>query len=213
MTKFLVFGDSFPAGCDLADTDCRFPKLIADGLGWELIDFSQGSSSIDHAVHFFMSWIQKQNSINDTVALFCLTDPSRTMYFDEHDNLRELTPHSNNTLAQYYKIMLNPKTEQHIWIKNITLLNLLCKHHSIPAYFINNWAYSQSLVDYVDCAYPESICEILGFSEREWDYYKSNPFEQVDKSGKYFDRGCYHPNVQGHKKIAETLTEWLKNYG
>lgn len=215
MSDLLVFGDSFPAGAELEDLNDRFPVLVANQLQRNLQDFSRGATSIDHVVWELMQYLKNNTPGKDCVALFCLTDPSRTLYF-EGKNLIELTPHSDDVAAEaYFKYIYSDNLEKFNWEKNVAYLEYACYVHSIKAFFINNWKHPYKLSDIVKRSYNQSICELLGSNQREWDgQIGINPFDQERKNvpNKYFSMR-YHPNAEGHRLIAHCIAEWIKTDG
>jgi hypothetical protein len=215
MSDLLVFGDSFPAGADLEELSDRFPVLVANQLQRNLIDFSKGSTSIDHMVWELMQYLKHNIPADDTIALICITDPSRTLYFDDNE-LVEITPHTNSNVSNaYFKYVHSSRLEQFNWEKNLGYMNYACRTHNIKAYFINNWTQLYDLSDIVDKSYEQSICGLLGADLREWDGRPGfNPFyeEIVKTKNKYFDEK-YHPNKEGHKLIAQHIVKWIESDG
>ena len=215
MSDLLVFGDSFPAGAELEDLNDRFPVLIARDTHRNLLDFSEGGTSIDHMVLRLMNYLKNNTPSKDSIALFCLTDPSRTLYFDG-ETPTELTPHTNSAVSNaYIKYIYSDNLEKFNWEKNVGYLDYACRAHNIKAFFINNWKHPYSLNSIVQHSYNQSICELLGSSLREWDGCPGhNPFdvERTLVPNKYFS-GKYHPNAQGHKLIAQRIVEWIESNG
>lgn len=215
MSDLLIFGDSFPAGAELNDLNDRFPVLIAKQLNRNLIDFSQGGTSIEHMVWQLMHFLKNNTIGDDCIALVCLTDPSRTLYFKD-DELVELTPHTAGQVAEaYFKYIYSSNLEKFNWERNIGYMNYACAANNIKAFFINNWSHPYNLSDIVERSYNHSICEMLGSNLREWDGRPgTNPFdlERKTKNNKYFS-GKYHPNVEGHKLIAQRIVEWIESNG
>lgn len=215
MSDFLVFGDSFPAGADLEDLNDRFPVLIAKQLQRNLRDFSQGGTSVDHMVWQLMHYLKNNTPADDAIALICLTDPSRTLYFED-DDLIELTPHTTSSVATaYFKHIHSDNLEKFNWYRNIGYMEYACRAHNVKAFFINNWKHPYSLNNIVERSYNQSICELLGSDLREWDGRPGvNPFDQERKiiANKYFS-GKYHPNVEGHKLIAHCIANWIESHG
>lgn len=215
MNDLLVFGDSFPAGAELDNLDDRFPVLVANQLQRKLVDFSQGATSNDHMVFNLMSYLKSNVPSNDCVALFCLTDPSRTLCFDG-ENFNEITPHDDSTVSKaYFKYVYSNKLEKFNWEKNVGYLEYACRLHNIRAFFINNWKHPYDLGSIVTNSYNQSICELLGSDLREWDGRMGvNPFDiEISKSSNKYFSGKYHPNALGHKLIAKHIVEWINSNG
>lgn len=212
----LCFGDSFPAGAELENLDHRFPVLMANKLDFELKDYSQGATSIDHSVLYFLDFLENERRSHYRYhALFCLTDASRSLYFDQTGRPIEITPHSKSPTAQnFYKWIFGADYEKFAWKKNIMLLECLCHKHGIKGYFVNNWNQPYDLSGLVQRYYPESICEFLGYQDRECNSqyeHEWNPFEKALQNDPniYFQTKSYHPNELGHRVISDKLSDWI----
>jgi hypothetical protein len=213
MSDLLVFGDSFPAGAELNDLNQRFPVLVAQALDKNLIDFSKGSTSIDHMVLALMTYLESSQPAEDCVALFCVTDASRTLYFNQ-GRAYEITPHSHNEISNtYFRYFYNTDMEEFNWKRNIGYLEYACYKHRIKSFFISNWKQPYDLAQTVKRSYFTSICELLGSQTREYDSKSGvNSFKEELKNQTYFDPGSYHPNANGHALIAQHLSKWIKLY-
>lgn len=213
---FLCFGDSFPAGAELQNLDHRFPVLIAKQLGLELKDYSQGATSIDHSVLFFLDFLETTwQADNQYHALFCLTDASRSLHFSPAGDPIEITPHLNSPAAQvFYKWIFDTHYEKFAWKKNILLIECLCEKYGIKGYFVNNWEHPYDPSGLVKRYYPQSICSFLGYQDRECNVgydHGCNPFQQslAKNTNIYFQTKGYHPNELGHATIADKLSQWI----
>lgn len=205
--KLVTFGDSWPAGAELADQDLhtRFPDVVAKNLKLESVNLSQCGTSIDHAV---LEFLKNIDSIADdhSAVLFCLTAIERGMYFDPQP--QELHPqHRDLPSLSYYSHIYSQELANHNRLKNVLLVQELCEKFKVPLMFVCNWN-SPPIHSLLRSHrfYHKSLVEILGIKNFEDD----NNFFVTREQCKYIKPNQGHPNVQGHDLIAQELTNWIK---
>jgi len=130
----LTFGDSWPFGAELKETEKPFPKCLADMGGIQYKNFSRPSTSIPHLI------LQLQQAkeflgekIRGSVALFFLTSPDRDLIWDQNTPKElHLNPsHPNDDAVLWYS---KYHTEELAKFRvNTTLLALMkyCECHGI----------------------------------------------------------------------------------
>jgi len=214
--NLFVFGDSWPAGAELSNYDrtLTFPCNIANSLGMKLINCSVEATSQDQAVLSFLSRLNDDAELfKNSKVLFCFTGYSRSMKFDQDNSAwAEVCPY-NKEDKQYYKKMYTDELGQYNFLKNIILIQHVCKSLDIQIYCVTNWesAPKHMLIDDV-LIYDKSLFEIVELTNA--NETSSSFWDQLQKKNKnrnrYFQGMECHPNVLGHKKISDELTQWIK---
>jgi hypothetical protein len=207
MTKcLLTFGDSWPAGSEL-DARCndqRFPELVARALGLGSINLAEPATSIDHAV---LNLIQRTD-LADSMVLFCVTAKERGMYFDGGQRVELHPQHTQLPSVSYYSYLYSDKLGEYNRIKNVLLVQEICNRLNVPVRFVCNWNHppQHALID-PDLFYPQSLVEILGIANFEDD----SSFYSTRGCSPYINPNLGHPNLAGHRLIADTLTAWIQS--
>lgn len=203
------FGDSWPAGAELAGSDFskRFPNLIAQNLAVQCKNFAEGGTSIDQAAHRFLSMLTEIRWSKGGV-LFCLTAFERGIFFvnGEPTELHPAVKQTANT--SYYAHIYSDELHEFNRIRNVLLVQSLCKNYNIPLWFVCNWNRNPNHV-LIDNSkfYSRSLIEVLGLDG--WHGWRPGVFDQMINH-EYITPNANHPNLQGHAKIADALTEWIK---
>jgi hypothetical protein len=227
---FLAFGDSWPAGIKLEDKSVAFPVLIANNLGMESNNLSEPATSIEHAVMALLHFLENTYDANDEyIALCCLTDSSRNMIWEPNVGriidppktfwapscfTREIqinNPHPS--VAQYYKYIQTDRMDLYNYTKNIIFFQTMCDKFGIKLFFVNNF-------DMIDLQfkltkdivmYGKTLREIVKSSNYKETVDVNKEFQnRTDESKQYIDQAG-HPSIDGHKQIANELTEWIKD--
>lgn len=204
--KLLVFGDSWPYGCELENYRPAFPELMEQILQLPVENHSLFSTSIDHMVHKLLSMIEK-NEVTDCGILFCLTGTTRSMIFDK-TKLKEIHPNNTDVESKmYYSYIFSWELAEFNFLRNCLLIQSICKLKNIPLYFVANW-YSIPNNELLDKTifYNKSLIEILGHPPME---VKNGYLWDTVAQSEYFYPNNYHPNAKGHKLIAEELSKWI----
>lgn len=207
MTKKLVaFGDSWPAGSELKNNEMgrRFPELLAQNLGIDCVNMAQPSTSIDHAVREFLGVLP---DLHDTAVLFCLTAKERGLYFEDGAPRELHSQHRDPACLNYYSHVYSEELGEYHRIKNVLLVQELCRGHNIPCFFVCNWNDRPQHLE-IDLAqfHPQSLVEILGIPNLE----NSDLFFTLRETSPYIVPNQGHPNLDGHQLIADTLTRWIR---
>jgi len=232
--KFYWFGDSWVFGDELSINDRNtqvFAKIISDHFQAECINLSICGSSINSLTHEFIKIASTIDPKKDIV-FFGLTSNIRISIFDE-TGLKNILP------SGYDKHNLHPHTKE--WYKyfdsstqrvynydcNTNLLYLLCKELGIQCYFYNIFTtVDLGVFDYIPLenwlipknkCIAEYILPVIDIKNQGLivDDCPEITSEQWHEQKVYVDKyikPCYcHPNIAGHKKIAEELIKCL-NY-
>ena len=209
MKKLVVFGDSWPAGAELIDANQTcFPSIMGDILEIQIDNQSQSGSSADQALLKFLNY-----DLIDCAVLFCFTSYARYIRFD---NAKDFEVHPNNRdLASlgYYAELYSDDLGQFNFLKNILVVQGVCKSSNIPVYCVSNWntVPNHKLID-LNIFYKKSLFEILGMTNVTTESAKEYNFKlQMLRNKQYIYPNTAHPNAQGHRLIAEELASWINS--
>lgn len=231
----LTFGDSWPYGAQIQDNTKRFPVLLADKLGMNLLDLSKNATSIDHAVMAFFNFLEHEYDPAVTyTALFCLTDISRalawrpivavpdrnSLWVNDATTLELQVGNSVDELSPvYFKQLHSARLEIFAYHKNIVLLKLLCEKYNITDFYVHNF-YDPDLEFRIvnrDRIHPTTLTQLLdtkAYKEVIPDHLSVE--EKARMSRDLTDKNLLiqhggHPSVAGHQVLADKLFEWILN--
>lgn len=206
----VVFGDSWPRGAELNDPlNNAFPTLIGKQLNLEIINLAEAASSTDQAVYQFLKNIDLWKN-KHTAVLFCLTSIARSMYFDASGKINEIHPtRSDLPSLNYYIHIYSEQLGKTNQIKNVLLVQSVCKQFDVPVFFVTNW---NDLPDHVlidqEKIYKKSLFEIIGLTNINSE--SNGSFLTQLRSCDLIKPNFTHPNEKGHQIIASELSIWLK---
>jgi len=209
MTKLVVYGDSWPWGVGLDDPGTQsFPALLGKHLNLQIANRSVPATSIEHLLFYFLNDCKSNKFNENDKVLFCLTDQSRSMYFDHDDMPQELHPRGiKKTDELYYKYFYSKKLANYNFEKNVLLCKLICDSKKLQSYFVCNWEHNQHGLR-GDCNfYPLSLLGILHPERNLLTEDQQGIHGLWDPSPYLYDHK--HPNMLGHEKIAEELAKWI----
>lgn len=209
IANFVTFGDSWPAGAELNVNEYPFGKIIANNLNLNFINFAEGGSSIEHLTLQLNNFLNLNNSEN-TIALFFLTEHSRSLYYKngwKHTFARSDDDITNKWLKYFYS------EELHILRANQTLVYLqaVCNQYKIKDFYVNGWSKFPITIKGIDETkiYKKSTCLEM-FSTSVYDLIDGPEIFLYNPDNKFIKPKICHPNQLGHNKIAEVLTPWIK---
>jgi hypothetical protein len=230
MKKTLVaFGDSWTFGSELdRPNEQNWVTQLAKMQGWEHVNMGTPASSIGHLTVQLFDFI-KTNPKTKLVFMVGLSGLTRYLsYNNAQKEFVNITPeavystsnihHSGRPpecidhmkqLAQLtYRQVEDPVYNEFIVAQTIFTFQQTCGLNDIDCIFFsyfdmpefNNYGY----VIYKDLIYPTSITKALTGQEYELPAIRDN---------KYFTGKLFHPNIDGHTRIAEILKEFYdSNY-
>lgn len=236
MKKLVVtFGDSWPAGMELANPDTEsYGILIKQLLGYdESINFGEPASSIDHMVVQMLRFekISDQYQDYEKLMIFDCTQTGRHLFFDytktefirqgELHVIDEVYPHMRPVVksllaqvdfAEYNNFCAGRAA---VWLQNH------CKSRGYKFLFIKHLqdfpsSDFDSLIDW-DHFYNrgQDICRdfvsemypALPWCDFNWQEVKyGQRVEDESTRSKFFQGTQWHPNALGHELIAKRLT-------
>ena len=223
LKRLVTFGDSWPAGAELSNVRDAFPVQIAKILNIEYFNAAVPATGIDQACYYFLqdlnnykpdtyNWFDKSNRFDDII-LFCLSGSTRSWHFKDGTD-KETTP-LNKTIESkmYYSYLYTDKLAEINLIKNVIIVQQLCKSNNIPCYIVTNW---EKLPDnqHIDqkFVYNKTLLGILGLGHLDPDDNHELDLSGDFKTSPYIYPNISHPNILGHKIIAEELANWIKSF-
>jgi hypothetical protein len=220
------YGDSWPAGCELAqdgngdDPSRAFPTIVGQLLKTDIINKAVTGSSQEYMIEAFLeSSVQK----NDIV-IFCCTAKTRRLYRTTDGTLFDVQFNPDETYV-------NPYEDERVSSHCCALLYHLAISRGATPYFLNQFDSSR----YTDLMYNEipTHCWLIPNQEsilsclfdpdffHQWDHHHNGNFQEwlsteSDLVKKYIRPCQAHPNMVGHRVIANFIADQLlnqKHYG
>lgn len=211
MLKYLVtVGDSRPAGAELVSPEKEsFPVLISNILGVKSINLAEQGTSIDQALYKLLNAsIDNLVDWEHTLILFCCTGISRSMYIN-NSQTKEIHPQVKKPVSiAYYKYIHSKELDQFNYIRNVLAAQQYCCIKKSHILFVNNWdrLSDHNIIDQ-NLFYHKTLTEILNVQQALDD--DGIDYENLSRH-EYIIPNQDHPNALGHGKIAEELSNWIK---
>ena len=236
--KFYWFGDSWVAGDELykivpheIHQQYAFPKLVSDHYGAECINLGKNGHSPDILPYIFSDIVDQIDPTVDKVFFF-LSAANRTWMFNEQGEIRclGLDPATRPNCAHQYhnewmKFFDNNHQRIYNYDRTINLLYFWCKHLGVDFYLSNIFTTAeQSLMDQTGddgWLLPRDRCiaeSILSFNDNKYGQVIVNDVPQLlDEQWeiqklqveKYIKPLICHPNIEGHRQIADYIIDLL----
>jgi hypothetical protein len=208
MTILYSNGCSYTANKNLQDAQ-RYPSLIANHFGWELMDRSHPGCCNDRIIRCTMrDCIELLAKKQNIVATVQLTHPERTEYAGQptehtqwkywHDHLFEsLKPNSESGLPENVADYL--RLHQILYNQQASMTKLMVSLTGLASFFTNN------NIKFLIFAGPEHLNkfqeeEFYGFLSQDSRILDLKSFNMLSLTGKQ-----EHPDPQGMIKIADFL--------
>ena len=232
------FGDSWIVGDELeltVDKDSRdqyvFAKLVSDYFDSKSVNLGVSGSSVD-SLPWEFSKISNQIQPGDT-AFFCLTAPHRTTIINDNKLPAQIVPGPNYSQVvhphakEWFKFFDTESHRCYSYGRTVSLLWLWCNYLKVECFFVNLFTTpTEKLLDIVPnrCwLLPTNEClskfimplngNYEGIVISDDTHFLSNEQWQMQKEylEKYVKPGYCHPNIQGHRVIADNIIDILKN--
>lgn len=222
MKKTLVtFGDSWTFGSELdKPSQQNWTAQISKLFDCDTVNMSVPASSIGHLTVQLFDFLQQSNT-QDKIFMIGLSGTTRYLsYSNSKDQFVNITPEAvyctqdikptgqppenldyMNLLAkQTYQLVEHVNYNRFLLTQTLFLFENYCKQNNIPYIFFSYFDYLAPLpiVDKTKL-YPTSITKALSGAEYSIPEIRNN---------EYFTGKLFHPNEQGHVKIAELLYEF-----
>lgn len=234
--KYYWFGDSWVVGDELERSvpmDLRehhtFARLVSNQFNAVCVNLGVSGSGPDSIPYEFNKIVDDLN-VDDTV-FFCLSASHRIAVLNEQGIPHQIIPGPNHSLTaheytnMWYKYFDTEPHRLYNYDRTISLLYLWCLHAGIKCYFMNLFTTeiktminvvpeSSWLVPRTNCLAEFILPKINnkdgliinsdypGITTEDWKLQKA-------AKEKYIDPNCAHPNLAGHRKIAEELIKLL----
>ncbi len=208
------FGDSWVSGDELENKENSFPNLLgAKNLG-------KSGSSIPGLIQSFY-----ESEKDFDTAIFCLTEPSRLIYFEDSNSYYDIQcGNKNHPLFETHQQLMAMSTDYDQDMKvsqTCYILYKWCLDLQITPYFINLWtsqlaeSYVWSLINKEAFLLPitNNLVKLLFDTQnffpetddaKDWGHWRTT-------RNKDFHTFIYpntgHPNIKGHQIFAN----WFKN--
>ncbi len=225
MKKLLVaFGDSWTFGSELdIPRQDPWPTHLAKKLQAELINLGTPASGIEHTLVQLFDYIQTSTRYQEYKKIFMVGLSGTTRYLTYSNRLKEfvnITPEANyrtgnihpsgcppetvtefgNLAGEMYRIVECSEYNRYVATKTIFAFQQYCNQHNIDVLFFGYFDpvdVDTQIVD-VKNLYTKTITNALTGREYELPAIRDN---------EYFRGKLFHPNIQGHERIAELLYE------
>lgn len=238
--KFYWFGDSWVYGAELEKilpaSQCQqsaFPQIVSDHYGAECVNLGMNGSSVDNLAWEFSKVVDNIDPDHDRVFFFLSSDIRTWMFNDKgHMSWIGVYPGFVPTNAhphwkEYFKYFDNPHQRTYNYDRSVNLLYFWCKSLGIKCYLSNifttqptptmdhtspdSWllprdqCIATAIVPCIDNNAGEMLVnDVPTLTDKQWKIQQAH----VEK---YIKPLNAHPNVEGHKKIAQTIIELIES--
>lgn len=216
--ELVWFGDSWPAGVGISNTKLSFPYLVGNSLDIHTLNYANAGSSIPDMVQQVIRWRNYDyDSSKNYILIACLTSENRFSWKpDDNDKWFTIAPWAvdksydfNEDVKKFYMYSYNQEAVEFYNKCCVGYLKNLCNEINVPLYLLRNFKgmdeehRSHSLLD------NGLVQFLLDDLNAEWSV---NLKKQISATivGKGLFTKCVHPNIYGHKKIANILTDKLR---
>ena len=223
----VAFGDSWTFGSEL-DIPREDPwcKHLADMLGAEYVNMGTPASSVGHLTVQLFDFIKKNPNFERRQLIFMVGLTGLTRYLsysnfknqfvnitpeavycteDIHISGRppDVCPFMNELANQTYRLVEAPEYNEFLAVQTIFQFQQFCKYNEIDCLFFSYFdKLDVSQYTHMICnneLYPTTLTQALAGIEYAIPDIRDN---------EYFLGKLFHPNVQGHIRIAELLKEF-----
>jgi len=219
----VAFGDSWTFGSELdIPRQHPWPVHLATKLNAEVVNLGTPASGISHTVVKLFDFI-KQKQYQDYKKIFMVGLSGATRYLSYSNRLQEfvnITPEANyrtgnihesgrppevvlefGTLSgEMYRMVECEEYNKFLATQTVFLFQQYCKNNGIDVLFFSYFdaiKFDNRIVD-TNLIYSTTMTQALTGQEYELPAVRDN---------KYFQGKLFHPNIQGHERIAELLYE------
>jgi hypothetical protein len=210
MGNLVTFGDSWPAGAELLETEVPFGAIMANHYNLDYYTYSKHGSAISDMVlqlkQYLSDFFEKK-----TTAVFFLTDFSRVTNFNSKGEQTYFGKTSDNIYYKWYTDYFGMLLANAI----IVQLQSICKQNNIEDYYIVGWTkWDMSFTPGIDLnkIYDRGNTTCLNL----FKVYNNDPTDDPEfilyDYNHYIKPNQCHPNQLGHQKIANELIKWI-DYG
>jgi hypothetical protein len=223
-TLLVTFGDSWTFGSELdKPQEQNWTYYVGKHLGTDTLNLSCPASGIGHLVVQLFEFM-KQDQDTDTKKIFMVGLSGTTRYLSYSNSRKEfinITPEANYRTGDIHKSGRPPEvatefhpmagelyrlsecTEYNSFLMNQTLFLFqeYCKNNNIDVLFFSYFDYLEPDSKIIDTStvYTGSLTNALTGTEYTIPGIRQN---------QYFQGQLFHPNIDGHEKIANILVDF-----
>jgi hypothetical protein len=217
MDYLVNFGDSWAAGHGLNNPEQQaYSKLLSHQLDIPVLNFSKGSTSIQHLLIQFQNFIDTRYYPKHRYhAVFFLTARARTFLYDDSTNeIIHCSPHTAVTGGPqenaYYRSYTESLGDFNL---NVTVLALqrLCSLYNINDYYMFGWE-TAPLWKSIDSSkfYKHGDWPITKEFYSVYDHKNLQTLIDEKNPCVWTEQHSGHPTKLGHEKIADALIKFIK---
>lgn len=193
--------------------DLAFPTLVSEKLEKNFSNYGCGGASIQFMEFSLYNFIKHHRTDTESyIGVFCFPGQYNRHFTVKEDN--SWIYQTSNNISTH---ILKQQIENSHYETTITLNAIFstCKAYNIIPFFVSSWIGLETKEEYN--IVPEDswlLPKNKSLVEYSWDFAKpSENWRSSIKNKNIYDKFIYpcenHPNVIGHKKIAEDLSNLL----
>jgi len=200
----VTFGDSWPAGAELQNGEQTFGQLLANRFDCDFVNYAESATAIDNLIFQLDNYI-KSSKIDNTIAVFFLTDMSRAVVYKDKKLCQVQPLYEDQWYLQYMY-----SEELSAFRANIAMLALqrMCAEAGIEDRYVMGWTRFPIMFSGINLnkIYDKGRTTCLNLfggadGDTNYIYHKDNHYIRPNQD---------HPNQTGHQCIADNLYEWIK---
>ena len=221
ITTSIWFGDSWCIGTELEkclpnyqaqDQDAyrrqhRFSKLVSDYFGWEEINLGNEGISPEHVALKIVEYSELQTDRRDQIYFIIWPSFQRYFWINEAGEKKDLRWSSSN--QNWYRVIDTYEYQMYSAKRTVWSTTMYLRNKGIKFAMVNN----QYRLDSPDYFVIDDQDWILPSSTRLGDLLEVNldlGFPEKSMKHKYFCPCESHPNLYGHKRIANEIINYIK---
>jgi hypothetical protein len=210
---YLVWlGDSWPHGFPGKIEDA-FPSIVANRLSIPSLNYSIPGSSIPALITQFDKWKSDNYSKNKNYLIIaCLTNDQRFFWKNDISWFNILPSGISKSAKNFYQYAYNAEAVSFYNKCCIGNLENLCRKINVPLYFLNNFKNIDTELEYQSLLKIGLAQFLAGDTDIQWDADTIQQLVDGRINNSLFSIRPIgiHPNALGHDKIANELTDRLK---
>lgn len=208
MSKYVVnFGDSWAHAADIDQRrEHGYANVVAKELGYNLLDYSIPSTGIARMVLQFQNFVEQEyNSDNEYIALFFVTAVERLTLFRDQQPF-DIWPQSfEDFYSQWYSDQLGEYNAN----TSLITLQTMCRLRNIQDVYVLGW---QNPMLWPEIDKTKFVDNAKSCVAQQFGGQGINPLYDLisKKDSTYLIPNNWHPNINGHKFIANAILQHLK---
>jgi hypothetical protein len=215
-TKLLSFGDSWAYGSELPENSKTYNQLIADKFNVSHACYAIPATSVEHLLLQLKTAINQEVNLNNSLAIFTLTSPTRSIYFDNGIPKEIHIRNEDLTSKNYFKYQWSDELDYLKLNTVILALQKICKEYNIHDYYV--CGFNRIDIDYpgidITKIYDQGKNHLAGLLNSQLplvDNIEHIMDFSIDKTNPFIFPNLCHPNQNGHIEIFKILYSWINN--